>query len=787
MFRLALISGAVITCTVAQVPSGIAGYACQAKGLDQFPFCDTSLDIDSRVDDLISRIDLARAGEQLTARESPAYPELGVPDFYWGTNALHSIREYLCFDGRCPTSFPIPPSYGASFNMSLVRDMARAMAYELRAAYNKDVTFNDHSTSHRPGLTTWSPTINIVRDPRWGRNVEVPSEDPYLTGQYAKAYTEGAQNGPSDKYPLTAVTLKHWLAYSLEDYDGVTRHNFNAEASAYDLASTYYPGFEPAIKEAKAMGVMCSYNRVNGVPTCGNPELTKVLREDWGFDGYITSDTDACKDIYKTHHYAKDAEHAVADCLAGGTDINSGDTYSKNLQAAVEAGVATLEDTNAALRNAFKVRFRLGLFDPKEKDENRDIPWEVVGSEEHKAWSLLAARQSMTLLKNEEDVLPFNAGRSLAVIGTDANALAHTIGNYESDNICLPGDVYSKNVNTDCLTSIWDELRNRTTAAGGEATLVTRDSGKWDAAAITAAVDAARDAEQVLLFASNFETEGSEGKDVTTVALEPTQHAMIEAVLAVKPQAALVLINGGIIGWDSTLARAAAVLDAWQPGAYGGVAVAETVFGEHNPGGKLPVTLYHANYTEQSDFKNMSMTHGPGRTYRYIEPSFPVAYSFGHGLSYTSFALQWPDGEAPGTVTFSDANDSAVFNVEVANTGAVAGDEVVQVYVKPPRSLATLHSETPIVQKQLIAFQRMSVAAGGQTKATFEVDAKAFGLADTSGNIQLHAGDYNLLFSKGHGKDLEVPVKVQLQLPAMLKPFRKWWNDDSQEDSQLYV
>jgi len=754
--------------------SKFVGYACQEENLDSFAFCDTSLNIEARIDDLISRIDLGKAGPQLTARESVAYPELGVPDFYWGTNALHSIREYFCYDGRCPTAFPIPASFGASFNMSLAEDMARAFGYELRAAFNTNRSANDFTNlKHRVGLATWSPTINIVRDPRWGRNVEVPSEDPYLTGQYAKAYTVGVQSGPSKKYPMAAVTLKHWLAYSLEKYDGASRHTYDAEVSAYDLASTYMPGFEPAVKEGKALGVMCSYNEVNGAPTCGNPELTKILREDWGFDGYISSDTDACEDIYKTHHYSPDVEHAVAACLKGGTDINSGNTYKNHLEASLESGLTSNEDVLAALRNSFRVRFRLGLFDPKEKDENKEIGWEVVGRDEHKASSLLAAKQGMTLLKNDGDLLPFSPAKSLAVIGTDVDKLAHTIGNYQADNICLPGNVYSENVRTNCLTSIWDELRNTTVAMGGTATLVTEDSGKWTTAAIENAVAAAKASEQVLLFISNYNTEGGEGRDVTTFELEATQHALVDAVLKEVPQVVLVLINGGVIGWDTVLAQAPAVLEAWQPGPYGGVAVAETVFGRNNPGGKLPMTMYYSNFSQQSDFKNMSLQYGPGRTYRYLDPTFPVAYRFGHGLSYTTFELQ---GDV-SAVTFTKATGTATVKLLVRNTGASSGDEVLQVYVRPPRALTTLEPEAPIVQKQLIAFQRVTVKAGEQRDVEFDIKAADFGLAGVDGDVKLHAGDYTIVCSRGHGKDIEVPVKVEVSEPVLLKKFRKFWQD----------
>jgi len=286
-------------------------------------------------------------------------------------------------------------------------------------------------------------------------------------------------------------------------------------------------------------------------------------------------------------------------------------------------------------------------------------------------------------------------------------------------------------------------------------------------------VAAARDADQVLLFISNAETDGGESHDVSSIGLEKTQHAMAKAVLAARPDSVLVMISGSIIGFDETLASAQAALAIWMPGVYGGLATAQTIFGDNNPGGKLPVTWYYANYTSQSDFKNMSMQHGPGRTYRYLVDDFPIAFPFGHGLSYTSFALRWPT-QAPST-TVVGPEDSVTFSVEVANAGKIDGDEVVMVYAKPPRNIDTLSINAPIVRKQLVAFQRIGVFAGDSSEVKFTIPATALGLADETGAVKLHAGDYTILVSQGHGVDLELPVKVKLSSPALLKPFRKWW------------
>ena len=295
-------------------------------------FCDTALSMDARLDDLVPRVAVDETAGQLTARESPVLESLGIPAYYWGTNAIHGVEDVDCLTatGGCPTSFPAPCTMAASFNMTLVRDMGKVIGRELRAYYNARV----HNS-----LDTWSPTININRDPRWGRNVESPGEDPLLNGLYGTAYTQGLQQFTgTEKLVQAVVTLKHWLAYSIEGSQlarGTGRHNIDVAVSAYDLAHTYLPPFELAVKQGKALGVMCSYNAVNGLPTCGNPALNRTLREDWGFGGYVTSDTDACGDIVTGH--PKGIDHfpprptngtdATKLCLMGGTDIDSGGTY----------------------------------------------------------------------------------------------------------------------------------------------------------------------------------------------------------------------------------------------------------------------------------------------------------------------------------------------------------------------------------------------------------------------------------------------------------------------------
>lgn len=286
------------------IPSTVGTRACLPPH-HRYPFCNASLPLEMRVDDLISRLRPHEIPPLLTAREgggrSPGPPgnisRLGLPEYDWGVNCVHGVQTTCGRVGgavRCPTSFPNPNALGAAFNGSLWRAIGTAIGVELRSLWLQGATEAD-PWSGRPhaGLDCWSPNINVARDPRWGRNQEVPSEDPYVNGRFGEEYTRGLQRGEDPRFLQAIVTLKHWDAYSLEGSDGFTRHNFNARVSKYSLASTYLPAFRRAVVEGGAAGVMCSYNMINGVPTCASPMLNATLRGHWGFDGYVTSDTGA--------------------------------------------------------------------------------------------------------------------------------------------------------------------------------------------------------------------------------------------------------------------------------------------------------------------------------------------------------------------------------------------------------------------------------------------------------------------------------------------------------------
>jgi beta-glucosidase-like glycosyl hydrolase len=738
-------------------PTKDGWYPCANKDASKFKFCDTSLSIDDRLADLVPRISTKLAGGQLTARESPAVEEFSLPAYYWGTNAIHGIQNTDCIDGHCPTSFPAPCGLAATFNMSVVKDMGAVIGQELRAYWNEQ---------HHNSLDTWSPTININRDPRWGRNVESPGEDPLLNGLYGSAYLEGLQ-GDDEKTVQAVVTLKHWFAYNLENYHGTTRHNFDAQVSAYDLQNTYWPAWRKAIQENGALGIMCSYNSVNGVPTCTNNYTTKMLRNDWNFEGYITSDSDSCHDVYSQHHYTKTAEEAVAACLHGGTDIDSGSTYSGHLENSVEQGDSTREMVDQALTNSYRMRFRMGLFDPNVSTIYDNITKEVVGCAANVAKSDFAARQSLVLLRNEATsveesatrTLPFVPGKNVAVIGRSSNSSSDILGNYIGP-ICPTGKYQ-------CVTTLYEAIKSSN--GDGKTCLVD------DPTAITNALHCAQGADYVVLTVSNAGSEGGgEGGDRDAIRLDDEQMKLAKAMLTVGKPLVLVSINGGLISLDELANQVPAILVAWMPGAHGAKAVSDAIFGAYNPGGKMPATMYNSSYIEEVDFLDMSMQAGPGRSYRFFTGK-PL-YEFGYGLSYTTFALSWAGGKAPETQTLLTSTATASFEVKIDNKGEVDGDEVVQVYFKQP-SNAT-NDDAPVPLRQLVDFKRETLMKGCNSSLHFNISAMQLAVVNAEGSLQVASGMYTIIFTRGNDAEDDLTAHVNIAVgdkPITLGSVPKWW------------
>jgi beta-glucosidase len=409
-------AAALALCLVV-VSSPLSAQTPQANA--RAPYLDPSLPIQRRVDDLVSRMTLEEKVSQMM-NAAPAIPRLGVPEYDWWNEALHGVA----FNGTA-TVFPQAIGLGATFDPLLVGRVAEVISTEARAKYHEAQRRGDRARFR--GLTFWSPNINIFRDPRWGRGQETYGEDPYLTGRLGVEFVKGLQ-GDDPKYLKVVSTPKHYAVHSGPEPE---RHRFDAAATERDLRETYTPAFRATVMEAKAVSVMCAYNRINGEPACANTHLLgDLLRGEWGFKGYVVSDCGAIDDIFRRHNFAKTPEEASAVAVKRGTDLECGDTY-RALVDAVKQGLIAESEIDTAVKRLFEARFRLGMFDPPELVKYAQIPFSENDSPAHRQLALEAARESIVLLKNERNTLPLRKDlKSVAVIGPNADDVQVLLGNY---------------------------------------------------------------------------------------------------------------------------------------------------------------------------------------------------------------------------------------------------------------------------------------------------------------------------------------------------------------------
>eukprot|EP00054_Salpingoeca_dolichothecata_P028898 m.223296 g.223296 ORF g.223296 m.223296 type:complete len:643 (-) comp26343_c2_seq2:91-2019(-) len=638
----------------------------------------------------------------------------------------------------------------ASFNMSLVKEMGQIFGIEMRA-------FNDIDKNLTPGLTSWGPTVNLVRDPRWGRNQESPGECPTLAGKYGAAFSSGMQ-GDDPKYLRAAASLKHFTAYSLEDYDNhtYTRQTFNSIVSAYDLGDSYFPAFKRAIQEGGATGIMYAVNEVNGIPSAGNQMLFEKLAS-WGFDGYRCSDGGQVSAIYTNHHYANNITSAIKDATYAQCDIDDGPGYADHLPDAIGTGQVEVTAAQQLLFNSMKIRFRVGLFDPPENQPYMNYTIHDINSTQHDQTNLFATSQALVLLKNDDNVLPFSSQKSVAVIGPPeiANTTASLGGNYEGKWCATPGN--------DCFPNIVQAISalnsNTQYSPGGTIQDATPE-------ALAAAVNVAKEADQVVLVLGDTTSQEGEQHDRFNITLPVNVQKIADAILALDKPLAVVLIHGGAMAIPSVKAKAGAILDGFFPGVRSGESIAKALFGIHNPGGKLPYTVYDTSYQHLVNFTNMSMTAGCGRTYRYYDSNKCGAplWEFGFGLSYTTFNLSWRETTSQeSTLTLTNCTSSSLsFNFSVSNTGSRDGDEVAQIYHQPvPGSLPPAQSLYP--KKHLIDFQRFHIAEGEAKDWSFVVTPQDMMLTQVEDGLPVfREGLFDIIITRGHGDVLTQRIQTQI-------------------------
>ncbi|MGH7939870.1 MAG: glycoside hydrolase family 3 C-terminal domain-containing protein [Limisphaerales bacterium] len=703
---------------------------------------DPSQPLDSRIHDLISRMSLAEKVGQIR-NTTPAIKRLGIPAYDFWSEALHGVG----FAGRA-TVFPQAIGAAATWDTPLMHREADVISTEARAK------FNDYTSQHNGDgkrfycLTFWSPNVNIFRDPRWGRGQETYGEDPFLTGSFAVAFIQGMQ-GDDPKYIKAMACAKHFDVHSGPEPD---RHKFDARPPERDLYETYLPQFEMAVRQGHVGGIMGAYSALDGVPCCANHFLlTDLLRDQWGFGGYIVSDCDAVHDIYSGHHYADSLPAAAADAVKAGCDICCGGSYNALLKA-VQQHLITGPEIDNALYYALKTRFRLGLFDPP-----RDVPWSNLtiaqnDTPAHEALALKVAEESMVLLKNN-GVLPLDRDkiRRIAVIGENADSVPVLLGNYNGTP-ARPVTIL------DGIKAVAGD-RIQVTYSPGCPLALAKDNSNAPTPEMTARAIADAKAADVVIYVGgiNSQLEGEESKkangyigfyggDRTRIELPSVQTDLLKALRRTGKAIVFVNCSGSAIAMPWEKRRLDAILQAWYPGEQGGRAVGEVLFGDVNPAGRLPVTFYKST-ADLPDFEDYSMA---DRTYRYFKGK-PL-FAFGHGLSYTKFSYK----KASLDQSLLTADDTLKVSFDLRNSGKSDGDEVAQIYFRHVKSAV------PQPRLALCAFTRIHVARGDTVHLTMDIPAARFRYWDTATKqYVVEPGKYQLLIG-GASDDIRLKVPFRI-------------------------
>jgi beta-glucosidase len=700
---------------------------------ETLPFRDPSLPIPQRVADLISRMTLEeKCG--MVIMKTPGIPRLGIPAYEWWSECLHGVARA----GKA-TSFPQAIGLAATWNTGLMRAVAEAISDEGRAKHK-----NGQPSPRYYGLTFWSPTINMARDPRWGRTEETYGEDPLLTGEMAVAFVRGLQGDHPDYFKLVA-TVKHFAANNEEN----VRHTTRPAIAERTLREYYLPQFRRAIVQGRVASIMTTYNGLNDIPNSANKWLLQdVLRRDWGFTGAVVTDVGAVADIWKTHKKAADMGEAIAMCLNAGCDVLDEQKFPEFQDMVIAAwrkGLFTQTILNRALTNNLTVRFQLGMFDPDAMVPYTKIPESVVESPEHVALAREAARQGIVLLKNDRATLPLNPRKlqSIAVLGPYADHV--WLGGYSGTPSQPPITVAAA-----IQAKVGDAVKVNTVPFPEDDDL--KKDGAFDSA-----LAAAKHSDLVVVALGLGRLYENEQHDKTTLNLPPEQQDFLEKVYAANKRVVLVLQAGSPVAIPWAKEHVPAILTMWYCGQEGGNGLADVLFGDANPAGRLPITFY-ASDDQLPPMGDYEVSHG--RTYLYLKEK-PL-WAFGHGLSYSTFRY----GKPVLSATKLSPSDRLQIVIPVKNAGKMAGDEVVQVYV---RNEAT---SVPQPIHALKAFSRASIA-GGQTTIVslgFDVAGLAYWDDAKKGWLVAH-GSYEVQIGSA-SDDIRQTAKIEVAEGDNLLPWR---------------
>ncbi|MBR4813227.1 MAG: glycoside hydrolase family 3 C-terminal domain-containing protein [Lachnospiraceae bacterium] len=678
------------------------------------PWLDESKTFEERAKALVGEMTLEEKVFQ-TLYSAPAIERLGVPAYNYWNEALHGVAR-----AGVATVFPQAIGLAASFDEELLAQVADTISTEARAKFNMQQQYGD--TDIYKGLTFWSPNVNIFRDPRWGRGHETFGEDPYLSSRLGTRFIKGMQG--DGKYMKVAACAKHFAVHSGPEDQ---RHSFNAVVSEQDLRETYLPAFQACVQEAGVEAVMGAYNRTNGEACCGSKKLlVDILRGEWGFRGHVTSDCWALKDFHEFHMVTKNQEETVALAMNRGCDLNCGNLYVHLLQA-VRDGLVEESTIDRAVTRLFTTRMKLGLFDKKEEVPFNAIGYDQVDTKENRQLNLEASRRTICLLKNENNTLPLDLSkiRTIGVVGPNADNRKALVGNYEgtaSEYVTVLDGI--RELAGDDARIVYSEgchlFRDRVQGLGrpndrmAEAKAVAQMS---DVVIAVMGLDPGLEGE-----------EGDQGNEFASgdkprLELPGLQENVLKSLAESGKPVILVLLGGSALAIPWAEENIPTIVDAWYPGAQGGRAVADVLFGRACPEGKLPVTFYRTT-EELPAFTDYAMKN---RTYRYMKQA--ALYPFGYGLSYTTWSLT--DARAEGSV-----DDGVVCKVTVTNTGSMAGAQTVQVYVKAPLE------DGP--NAQLKGLCKVRLQPGESKDVTIPLAKQAFGVYNDCGLRVLLSGEYRI-------------------------------------------
>ncbi|WP_337942854.1 glycoside hydrolase family 3 C-terminal domain-containing protein [Parabacteroides sp.] len=692
----------------------------------EYPFRNPDLPLDERVQDIISRLTLEEK-VQLMKHAAPAVPRLGIPAYNWWNEALHGVARTQ----EKVTVFPQAIGMAATFDTEALQLMGDMTSSEGRALFNEDLKAGKTGSIYR-GLTYWTPNINIFRDPRWGRGQECYGEDPYLTGKMGSAIVRGLEG--SDSHYLKAVACaKHYAVHSGPEGN---RHSYDAHVSLYDLWDTYLPAFRELVTKAKVHGVMCAYNRLEGQPCCGHNELLQdILRNQWKFDGYVTSDCWAVSDFAKYHKTHSNDTEAVADAVLAGTDLECGDLYQK-LQQGVERGIISEKEINVSLARLFEIQFKLGMYDPADRVPYSTIGREVIECDAHKAHAYKMAQESMVLLKNHKNILPLNPKKikRIALIGPNMDNGSTLLANYFG----VPSEIitpykslkkrFGNTIQIDTLTGVGIVQKLEGAPSFAQ---VAAQAKKADIIIFVGGISADYEGEAGDAGAAGYG--GFASGDRTTMKLPAVQTELMKELKKTGRPLILVNMSGSVMSFDWESRNADAILQAWYGGQAAGDAITDVLFGDYNPAGRMPLTTY-MNDEDLPDFEDYSMAN---RTYRYFKGD--VRYPFGYGLSYTTFAYQ-PLSNASVVKT----GESIKVTTTVTNIGKRDGDEVVQLYVSHPQN-----GNTRVPLRALKGFKRIHLNKGESQTVTFTLSPEELALVDNKGNLVQKEGPVELYIGGG--------------------------------------